>query len=466
MPFRSCPLAVLVLLCAGVRCAGSETVRIATFNVSLYGQQSGDVLQRLQSGDDAQARHLAEIIQRVRPDVLLLNEIDYDPQSGVLRAFCEKYLAVGQHVSKSPAGPAQPIEFPHRFTAPVNTGRRSGFDLSRDGRVAEESGSDAYAADCWGFGRYEGQYGMAILSKFPIDEAAVRTFQNFRWSDMPGALMPDDPATATPADWYPAAAMREFPLSSKSHWDVPVLIDGRRVHLLASHPTPPVFDGAEDRNGRRNHDEIRFWADYVSVESPAPSPLRGGLGRGADPGTRNTPPLTPPRPGEGNGKDGYIYDDAGLKAHLPPDESFIILGDLNGDPHDGDGPAGIRRLLASPVLKEYQPPTSEGAAEQSRLQGGANAKHKGPPEFDTCDPADDPGPGNLRIDYVLPSRNLNVKGAGVFWPTVDDPLFQLVGVHPFPGSDHRLVWVDVDVRGQPSAVSDQPEGAGTSPTER
>ena len=36
------------------------------------------------------------------------------------------------------------------------------------------------------------------------------------------------------------------------------------LHVLASHPTPPTFDGPEDRNGRRNHDEIRFWADYIS----------------------------------------------------------------------------------------------------------------------------------------------------------------------------------------------------------
>ena len=35
------------------------------------------------------------------------------------------------------------------------------------------------------------------------------------------------------------------------------------MHLLVAHPTPPTFDGAEDRNGTRNHDEIRFWADYV-----------------------------------------------------------------------------------------------------------------------------------------------------------------------------------------------------------
>src|SRR5687768_10317384 len=42
----------------------AETVRVATFNVSLYGEKSGDVLKRLETGTDPQAKTLAEIIQR------------------------------------------------------------------------------------------------------------------------------------------------------------------------------------------------------------------------------------------------------------------------------------------------------------------------------------------------------------------------------------------------------------------
>jgi hypothetical protein len=387
------------------------TIRVATFNVSLYGERQGEVLKRLQTGSDRQAQHLAEIIQRVRPEIILLNEIDYDPAGEVLGAFHDKYLAVGQHVSNSPEGPAKPMTFPHRFTAPVNTGKHSGFDLSGDGVVDSKAGSDAYATDCWGFGRYAGQYGMAILSTNRIDQDAVRTFQNFRWKDMPAARLPDNPDTPAASDWYSAEAIAQFPLSSKSHWDVPIIIDDKRIHLLASHPTPPVYDGAEDRNGRRNHDEIRFWADYVGPAKAAR----------------------------------YIYDDAGLEAHLAAGESFVILGDLNGDPADGDGPEGIRHLLASSRLLKYPPPASEGAVEQTRLQGRANARHSGDPRHDTCDPADDPGPGNLRIDYVLPSADLTVGGSGVFWPVANDPLFPLVGVHPFPSSDHRLVWVDLEL---------------------
>jgi hypothetical protein len=91
-------------------------------------------------------------------------------------------------------------------------------------------------------------------------------------------------------------------------------------------------------------------------------------------------------------------------------------------------------------------PDSEGAVEQSALQGGANATHLGDPAFDTADFADT-APGNLRADYVLPRKNMPIVDAGVFWPTSDDPLFPLVGTFPFPSSDHRLVWIDVRVPG-------------------
>jgi alkaline phosphatase D len=49
---------------------------------------------------------------------------------------------------------------------------------------------------------------------------------------------------------------------------------------------------------------------------------------------------------------------------------------------------------------------------------------------------------------VLPRKNLRVVDAGVFWPRENRPLFRLVGTYPFPTSDHRLVWVDVNVPGK------------------
>jgi hypothetical protein len=88
-------------------------------------------------------------------------------------------------------------------------------------------------------------------------------------------------------------------------------------------------------------------------------------------------------------------------------------------------------------------PSSLGGPEQAADQGGANETHLSDPAFDTADFAEPPG--NLRVDYVLPRKNMKITNAGVFWPQSTDPLFALVGTFPFPSSDHRLVWIDVDL---------------------
>ena len=388
------------------------TVRFATFNASLNRSAAGALvsdLSRPYAGEAPpsgrfQAATVAEIIQRTRPDVLLINEFDYDPRA--VELFQDNYLSVSHHGSA-------PIEYPYTYIAPSNTGVPSGFDLDNRGGVGGPN-------DAYGFGFFPGQYGMAVYSMHPIVTSEVRTFQKFLWQDMPGALLPDDPSTAAPADWYSPAELAVFRLSSKSHWDIPIRIAKKTVHFLVSHPTPPVFDdppqypAGVDFNGRRNHDEIRLWADYVT-------------------------------PGAG----GYIYDDNGRTGGLQPGSLFVIAGDQNSDPYDGDSiPGAIQQLLDNPRVNARSAPDSEGAVQAAALQGGANATHRGDPRYDTADFADT-SPGNLRVDYVLPSKPLQVLSSGVFWPTTSDPLYRLTGsfsptfLAGFPSSDHRLVWVDI-----------------------
>ncbi|RZQ66090.1 endonuclease/exonuclease/phosphatase family protein [Amycolatopsis suaedae] len=369
-----------------------RSVRFATFNASLNRARAGQLLADLSAPGNEQAAKAAEVIQRNRPDVLLVNEFDYVAGNAAADAFRANYLRVGQRG-------AQPIDYPYVYTAPSNTGVPTGFDLDRNGTVG--GGNDAH-----GFGEFEGQYGMLVLSRFPIDTAGIRTFRNFRWKDMPGALLPDDPATPAPADWYGPDALNVLRLSSKSHWDLPVRVGRQVVHFLVAHPTPPVFDGPEDRNGRRNHDETRFWADYV----------------------------TP-------GRAGYVYDDAGRRGGLPSGAKFVVAGDYNADPHDGDGvPGGIERLLHAPRVIDPRP-DSRGAVVAAREQGGANTTHCGPARLDTGDFADTT-PGNMRVDYVLPSWGLVPWRAEVFWPVPGSPLARLNDT-----SDHHLVRVDALVFG-------------------
>lgn len=362
-----------------------DTIRFQTFNASLNRAVEGELVEDLSTPDDAQAATVAEIIQRTRPDVLLLNEFDYVPGGEAIDLFRENYLEVAHNG-------ARPIRYRYAYVAPSNTGVPTGMDLDDNGTVG--GGNDAY-----GFGEFEGQYGMAVLSRYPIAERKVRTFQEFLWKDMPGNLMP--------TDYYEPEEQAVLRLSSKSHWDLPIKI-GRKetVHFLVSHPTPPTFDGPEDRNGTRNHDEIRFWADYVS-------------------GAR------------------YVYDDRGRTGGLAKGQTFVIAGDQNADPLDGDSvDSAIQQLLEHRRIEDPLP-ASLGGPDAAARQGGANATHEGDPALDTADFADN-APGNLRADYVLPSRRLKVTRAGVFWPVSTDPLWRLTGEYPdVTSSDHRAVWVDL-----------------------
>ena len=367
-----------------------ESTRFATFNASLNRDDAGDLVVELEAavaGDvTPQVQAVLDIIAINDPDVLLVNEFDYDDQQRAAELF---------------AGLAG---YQHWYTAPSNTGIPSGLDLDNDGATGGPG-------DAYGFGFHPGQFGMLVLSKHPIDTNRVRTFQKFLWKDMPGALLPENPDGSS---WYSDEQLAVFRLSSKSHWDVPIRVERRTVHFLVSHPTPPVFDGEEDRNGRRNNDEIRFWDDYV------------GSRRGAR----------------------YISDDNGRRGGIGWNRRFVIAGDLNADPNDGDSvPGAVTQLLDNRWINTKLTPSSEGAVEAA-AQGAPNDTHVTEAKFDTADfaEAEFGGPGNLRVDYVLPSKLLAINEAGVFWPPSDDPDSILTGTFPFPSSDHRLVWVDVRVR--------------------
>lgn len=363
--------------------SASTSLRFATYNVALYRSESGGLAKDLSTGQDTQIQNVAAVIQQVRPDVIALMEFDYDPTGALLAAFQKNYLAVAQHGG-------QPIEFKYQLSIPSNTGVLSPHDYNNDGKV--ELPQDAY-----GFGRYEGQYAFALLSKYPIDETQIRSFQKFLWSKMPKAkqpLLPDG------KPYYTAEAWQHFRLSSKNHIDIPVNVAAEKtVHVILAHPTPPVFDGPEDRNGYRNYDEIRLLKDYIS---------------NAD----------------------YLVDDAGRKGGLRSNASFVIMGDLNADPIDGDSyPGAINQLLEHPdvhpeVATGTKIPPSEGGKLHNRSKDD-----KGDPAYDTSF-------FGKRIDYVLPSKNFKIKDSGVFWPASGAVLYD--HVKDKNASDHLLVWVEIE----------------------
>jgi hypothetical protein len=439
-------LAMLPLLVAGsfqAAQAQAETVRFATFNASLNRDAAGQLLSDLANPAGAdftttagkriqQAHNVAEIIQRIDADVLLVNEFDFD-QNGVAgsssipsplgyasqaaQLFQSNFLSAAH--GNAVRGMTSPIGYAYRYTPTTNTGIASGLDLDNNSAVG--GGNDAF-----GFGNFAGQYGFTVYSKYEI--VNVRSFQNFLWKDMPGNLLTNDPTAGVNnlANYYSADEINALRLSSKNHVDVTVRINGQDVHFLTAHPTPPTFDGSEDKNGKRNADEIRFWADYIQGES-------------------------------------YMYDDQGGTGGLAAGAKFVIAGDYNADPNDGDSFAGaIHQLLGNLLVNTHMTPESEGgvqAATDPHNNGTANASHSGDPKYDTAD-FSDAAPGNLRVDYVLPSANMDIVASGVFWPSDSNQadlnntgeMFDLVGTYanPFlyagyPSSDHKAVWADVDI---------------------
>ncbi len=410
---RILPLSVLLLAslpgCASDPSAPAEAtsvVRFAAFNTSLAAEGSAEEPAYLAAADPdgplfAKARAVAGVLHAVRPDVVLLSEFD-DAGDGV---SISRFLAL---LAEEAPADAEPLRYAAAWHPPVNTGEPSGLDLDGDGEVGGPG-------DAWGWGEYPGQFGLLLLSRFEVDAAGAVDFRHARWADLPG--------NALPRGFYRPDVVAQLRLSSKTHADVGVAVPlpgggTREIRVLISHPTPPVFDGPEDRNGRRNRDEIRFWTKHLARPEAAgvPAVLLGDLN--ADPFDGDGDPLV----GDGD----------------------PLVGD--GDPSVGDGePAAIRGLLSAPGVRNVPTPASAGGPAAAERDGGANATHRGPAEHDTADFSDEGpyGPGNLRVDYALPV-NLEPVDAGVFWPA-NGPMAAVAAA----ASDHRLVWVDVAVPAAP-----------------
>ncbi|GLP96560.1 endonuclease/exonuclease/phosphatase family protein [Paraferrimonas sedimenticola] len=393
-------ICVAALLTSSLTMAESTTVRFATFNASFDRQQSGQLASEMRVADNPQIQRVAEIIQRVRPDVMLITEFDNDGHAQNPQAMRD---FIGNYLAKSQNG-AEPIDYPHFYLVPTNTGKLAKVDRNGDGQLSRPQ-------DTYGFGMFHGQFAFAVVSKYPLDLAKARSFQSFLWKDMPNASLPDATPGSGKKDYFSQAVLEDFRLSSKNHLDLPVKLPGKTVHLLAMHPTPPVFDGPEDRNGRRNHDEIRLFADYIAADSQT----------GA-----------------------YLVDDRGNRGGLGKGKSFVLMGDFNADPFDGDSfQASVNQLLEHPqvhqkVARGNLIPVSEGA-KQMQPKGQFFGE---PSHWTHVYP--------LRLDYVLPSADLNVVDSGVFWPKPGDKYRYLVedehgNQAKAVSSDHRLVWVDVTI---------------------
>lgn len=313
----------------------ADTYRIATYAAPLSRDGPGLLLRDILNGEDSQIAVVQAVVGHVAPDVLVLTDFDYDLDGMALNAFADMFGA----------------SYPHRFALQPNTGVATGLDLDRNGRIGEPR-------DAMGYGRFAGDGGLAILSRFAFGD--VTDLSGVLWRDLPGATLPDG--------FYPDEALEVQRLSTSGHWVVSLELPQDSLSLMVFAATPPVFDGPEDRNGLRNRDELRMWQVV----------LDGGFG--------------------------------------PVPDSFVIAGNANLDPMEGDGFSNtMAEFLADP-----------------RLQDPLPGRH-------TANWPED-GPGDLRVSYVLPSADWRVTDAGVYWPAPGEGLLGSDGLAAGP---HHLVWVDI-----------------------
>lgn len=374
-------LVILVSICAlGSLEAAEESqpiaVRIATFNIE--DVRSTD----LDSPDNPRLKQIAAIIQRIRPNILLLNELVVRQDNTTTNAdrFVESYLKVSQ------GNGLQPITF-NTYTPPTNTGIHSGHDLDHSGSIIsthpepmteQSAAARAYGNDCYGFGTFPGQYGMALLvnPKLTVQAEQIRTFQHFLWKNLPGFSAP---MNTDGSPWYNPDEWNDFRLVSKNFADVPILLpNGSVLHVLISHPTPPAFDGPERRNKHRNHDEIKLLRRFID-------------------------------------NDQALIDDNGRSGGLQDSASFVIMGDLNADPSDGSSldMVMLTELLTSTRIADDVFPSS-----QIKVDG-----------LDATDTAR----FKLRVDYVLPSTDITISNSGVWRVNESEDEFP---------SDHFPVWIE------------------------
>ena len=191
------------------------------------------LLRDIQKGEDESLTAITVAIMQAAPDVLVLTDFDYDLDGLALAAFAQGFDA----------------RYPYLFAHRPNAGLATGHDIDGNGWTGD-------ARDAQGYGRFAGDGGIAILSRYPIEVDSVTDLSTMLWRDLPNAVLPQ----VDGEPFFSPDILDILRLSSSAHWIVPIrLPDDTLVSIMAFAATPPVFDGPEDMNGLRSRDELKLW---------------------------------------------------------------------------------------------------------------------------------------------------------------------------------------------------------------
>lgn len=368
---------------AGGAPPGTVRVRLAHFNVR---ELSTD---KLLDAADEQASAAAEILGRFDADIVSINEIQYDIQG------IPSLSMPGAPATATPGGFDGGADNARRLADRVAAaGATEGYahtllTVGNSGFYWEGSGGSQWFV-LRGWGEYEGRFNTAVLSRYPILGDQVRVIADFAWESLPGntiAQMQSEIGESVPAG---------FPLFEKSLNVVPIQIDDEVVHLVMLHPVAPAFDPI---NTYRNFDELQGLRMFLD---------------GTLPGV----------PG------------------LPDGAKFVVVGDLNADPEDGDSfDTAVSQILTHPSLATPVFPTAAGS---KGLNGPFNTYLSGCGRDDGSTVSDPTTRFQLQLDYILPSATIGAPLASfLFFP---DHLsaradFDLA----CRASDHRMLYLDLAI---------------------
>lgn len=256
----------------------ADPIRLATWHGDFSRKGPGLLLRDVLGGRDPGIAEATRILVNLNADVLVLTHFDFDHDLVALRAFADRLAAAG-------------ADYPHIYAPRPNSGMGTGLDLDGDGRTGGPR-------DAQGYGRFAGDGSIAMLSRLPV--ADVQEFSDLLWQDAPDSAMN--------ADDTGRDVQR---LSSTAHAMITLQSDTGPLSVGIFVATPPVFDGPEDRNGRRNRDEVLFWHHLLSAR---------------------------------------------IDAAAAPESRFVLMGNANLDPDKGDGlRAAMAQVLRHPVLQDPLP---------------------------------------------------------------------------------------------------------------